>query len=217
MLLATATRASQMSIQGNDADNSSDLVPIDPIQPDFQIPRAYPIGLDPHQLSPSGIAEGEPYPLQNPGAIFDTPQDAAYDINSQMNGQSVADNTEYRWGYFRDPVTGKYGYTDPYNNGRHGGTENWQLTINGNLGKGVPLIGYGHTHGDYSDANGMRTRQNQQYGDTDNFSPGDKHQMDSFYNQPNSFTFFTVGTPSGQVLQYLPQNRQTHVLFDRSF
>ena len=64
--------------------------------------------MNPRERQPSGIRLGERYHfLENPGAVFDTPEDAAYDVNNQMNGVSVADNAEYAWHYFRDPKTGK--------------------------------------------------------------------------------------------------------------
>jgi hypothetical protein len=204
-----------------DQDNSNPFssfapLPIAPIDVDSSAlaVRAYPIGLDPRQMQPSGVRKGQFYPLQNPGPIFHTPEDAAYDINSQMNPISVADNAEYDWGYYQDPNTGLYGYTDPYNFGPVGGKGPVATAVNGAAFHPSGLMGWGHTHGDYSDSNSHRTPQIKDYWDSDNFSAADRDF--SRGGGGYGWGFFTVGTPSGRVLQWTPQNGPS-VLFENSF
>lgn len=167
-------------------------------------------GVTAERGSGSGIV-GSRANIQNPGAVFDSAEAAAYDIESQMNSISIAENVEYDWTYYSDSVTGKIGYTDPYATGLIGGPHvALPLTVNGAPVPDALYFGMGHTHGNYSDRYGNVVSKSRDYWDSDNFSRGYPSDM-SFMRAggPNgTWNFFTLGTPSGRLWQWTPWNGQ---------
>ncbi|HEY3777589.1 MAG TPA: RHS repeat-associated core domain-containing protein [Rhizomicrobium sp.] len=159
----------------------------------------------------TGTGVGQRYPLDNPGAAFATRESAAAQIEGIMNPISITLNTEYDWLYYQDPSSALYGFSDPYNMGLHGGGGlQLPLTINGNAApSGLVLIGMGHTHGAYSDEWGHPTSRANDYWSSDHFSIGGPNS-DMWFMQhggPNgTWNFFTVGTPSGNILEWTPQS-----------
>ena len=86
------------------------------------------------------------------------------------------------------------------------------------------LFGFGHTHGDYHNDLGHRTPKRLDVNNADEFSqpPFGSHKLyDVGYMKmryaKDGWTFFTLGTPSGHVLQWSPQDRTTRILFQNSF
>jgi hypothetical protein len=133
-------------------------------------------------------------------ATFSTVTDAAQAATSMMNGLSVWDNTEFAWGYYRDPDTLLYGYGPVYQTGPSGGDE-----IKVGFPTGTTHIGMGHTHADYSYidqfGNVARTSRYNDSFESDRFSAPDMHFMEN-----HDWTFYSLGTPSGRFLQWTPAN-----------
>ena len=103
-----------------------------------------------------------------------------------------------------------YGYSDPYNMGPHGGAGlTLPITINGAAEPtNYMLFGMGHTHGNYSNQEGHPTSKANDYWDSDHFSIGANSDMLFMHagGPPNGgWNFFTVGTPSGNILEWTPQ------------
>lgn len=166
--------------------------------------------------SPSAPAIGSRITdMSNPGAVFDTPAEAADAMIDGVNARSVAENGEYHWTYYQDPATGKYGYSDPYWQGPAGGQKvRLKLSVDGKPLAASWTIGMGHTHGDYSrrvSGQVQRTDKAHDGFNSDQFSspgsaggPADWPFMRRGGNQGN-WNFFTLGTPSGRFRMYSPQ------------
>jgi RHS repeat-associated protein len=152
--------------------------------------------------------------IDNPGAVFDEPDSAAGDVLSQMNPISIKENSEYLWANYSDSATGKFGYTDPYNTGPTGSPKiNLPITLNGNEIRtgSITITGIGHTHGDYSLANGTATTKSRDAWDSDHFSRGtgsgkgsDMYFMRGQSRNGSGMFYFELGTPSGQFFQWTP-------------
>jgi len=158
-----------------------------------------------------------PIEIENPGAAFDTVEDAAKHIHALMNRVSVSQNTEYAWAYYRDKATGKIGYTDPIATGATGGAGiSFKPISNGKPFdlNGVTPTGTGHTHGDYSRFDQMRSkvvRTLRAYDrESDDFSRPQRQRQSQgsdyeyMLSTPQDWVH-TLGTPSGQTWKWTHQ------------
>ncbi len=80
------------------------------------------------------VVPGERAGIQNPGAYFPTREAASHYVHQIMDPHSTRVNQEYHWLYYQNPVSGKWGFSDPWMTGPQGGSYALQslLTINGN-------------------------------------------------------------------------------------
>ena len=143
---------------------------------------------------------------ENPGAIFESLEQAGIYVTSRVNPDSIFENREYRWLYYQDSKTGLWSFTDPYQSGPVGGVNlSTPTTVAGKRASGV-IAGMGHTHGNYSDRNYNVVAKNRDYWNSDQFSTGTTGDIGYMRGggANGKWNFFSLGTPSGSYLKWTP-------------
>jgi len=155
-----------------------------------------------------------PIAVTNPGAKFDTFEQAAADIHGKVDQRSIDDNQEIHWHYYIDVSTGLWGYTDPFSSGPRGGdAADFPLptSVNGRNASNVAVLGGGHTHGNFAyerpaypefgaEKKVIITTEEFDAMNSNNWS---KPDMDSM---PYRKGFYSLGTPLRRNRYYDPIN-----------
>jgi hypothetical protein len=170
---------------------------------------------------PSGAPDTEvkrikltPIAVTNPGAKFNTFEEAAADIHRQVDQRSIDGNQEIHWHYYIDVTTGLWGYTDPYGSGSRGGDGAdfpVPTVANGRNILNAAVLGGGHTHGNYGyqsphlkspdgKPRSIVTPEEFDAMNSNNWSEPDMQAM------PHRRGFHSLGTPSRRNRYYDPIN-----------
>lgn len=154
----------------------------------------------------SAPAVGSPVGGYNPGAVFDSPSDAALHAHQTYNPKSISENLEHFWAYYHDPVSGKFGYSDPVYGGAEG-VNGFPLkpTVNGDSVRGT-AVGWGHNHGNYSRLDHTPTTKAGDAYSSDRFSKDDDIAMRAAARR-RGLSYFSLGTPSGNFLEQSPGSK----------
>ena len=135
----------------------------------------------------TGPHNGDTSPL----GPFANQDDAARSALNSANPRSISENREYVGMIYQDPVTGQYFATNPQPAGLAGGS----LPVN-QIPPGNTEVGFYHTHGNYSLADGTATDAAHDAFDSEHFSGTDLNTANARANgNPNYRSY--LATPSG--------------------
>ena len=135
----------------------------------------------------TGPHNGDTSPL----GPFANQDDAARAALNSANPRSISENREYVGMIYQDPATGQYFATNPQPAGLAGGS----LPVN-QIPPGNTEVGFYHTHGNYSLADGTATDAAHDAFDSEHFSGTDLNTANSRANgNPNYRSY--LATPSG--------------------
>jgi hypothetical protein len=151
-------------------------------------------------------------PAQATAASFESRDDAARAALEFANPLSKAENLEYGGLLYKDPNTGKFGYSGPVKGDDQGVTPS-----QAKLPDGMELVGDYHTHGDYSiqdDATGAAIRTGNPRKDdfdSDRFSKTDRDSINHCAQIHPGYRGY-LGTPSGIFKIYDASTKVTSIL-----
>ena len=138
---------------------------------------------------------------------YQTQSDAAKAALANANPASIAANLEYGGLIYRDDSTGKYHYSGPVI-----GDDQGVSPYDAGHPAGTTVVGYYHTHGDYSTVgpSGKAIRTSDPTADrfnSDHFSDTDKDIADRRVSGNADYRAY-LGTPGGDFLEYNPTTRR---------
>lgn len=152
----------------------------------------------PRQLIPAE----ELGPGASRGATFGTRDEAGRAALDAINNWSRMLNREYRWLIYQDK-DGRYRYTPPVYSGLTGVVKK-KMTAPG------AIVGFGHTHGDYSYGDGRRTDREHASLTADDFSSGGGDDDYGFMRKyKDRIEAFYLGTPSGEYYRWTKKDGRT--------
>ncbi len=133
---------------------------------------------------------------------FDSTDAAAKAALDNANPRSISENREYTGIIYQDPITGKYFATNPEAAGLAGGSLPTNL-----IPPGGKEVGFYHTHGNYSLADGTPTDAAHDQFDSEHFSQTDINTANSrAHGDPNYRSY--LATPSGGYQVHDPSSGQ---------
>lgn len=144
----------------------------------------------------------------DPGDVFATRAEAAYDALDYINPTSVAENAEYS-GTIEPAAGGGYYATEPQRGTHRSVPITLKATTEGDY----------HTHGDYSTQSGQRTSRSRDQFDSERFSPDDRSNSRTGANlggrNPEYRSY--LGTPSGNFRVFDPNTGRSSAFTKPAF
>jgi RHS repeat-associated protein len=155
-----------------------------------------PLGLKPNQCT------------QQKSGRFSSADAAAKAALLRYNGKSIRDSREYGGLIYKTP-NGRYDFTKA-SKGDMDGVNPWEFG-EGRIPKCAQEGGYWHTHGSYSDRNGIPTTKDKDAFNSDNFSQQDRDVANMMGQGKTEYKGY-VGTPSGAFKGYNGKTGKTYAL-----